>query len=375
MKIGILTHFHKSTNYGGVLQAYALCKYLNDHGHVAQQILYHQRVTKVSEASITPKEFVQKVFARIERRVYKRKNNEIKLRREAAFAEFRDRVPHTSREYTKDTIGQVAQEFDAFITGSDQVWNPIWHDSSYLLDFVGQDTPKLSYAASIGVSHLDLSQQAMFQKCLDGFRDISVRETAAAALLSPMLGQEVKVCLDPTLLLSADDWDTVASERKTDGKYVFMYFLGDDITAMKAAERFAKEKGLKLVLIPDLLGTYRKNDRKIEGEKIADATPCDFISLIKHAEYIFTDSFHACVFSLLYQKNFFAFQRKGAVKMNSRIQNLTEIFECPERFCAEEKEKSLRHLLLLEPMDYGKGCDRFVKEKQRSIDYLKQNLC
>ena len=373
MKIGILTHFHKSTNYGGVLQAYALCKYLNDHGHSARQILYQHTVTKINTASVTPKEYVSKVVSRLKKQLYKKENQNIQKRMESLFWDFRDRVPHTFHEYTKDTIGDVANDFDAFITGSDQVWNPIWYDSSYMLDFVREATPKISYAASIGVGNLDREQQEIFRQ-LKGFRAISVREKAAANLLPPLVGQEVKVCVDPTLLLSADDWDGIASERKIDEKYVFLYFLGDDTKCRRLAQQFAKAKGMKLVLLPDLLGTYRKNDRKIHAEKVMDATPGDFVSLIKHGEYIFTDSFHACVFSLLYHKEFFAFPRAGAIQMESRIQTLTELFACPERFCADKKKRTLAHLLSLDAMDYTRMCDLFIKEKQKSMEYLENNL-
>ncbi len=374
MKIGILTHFHKSTNYGGVLQAYALCKHLNDRGHSARQILYTHRATKVSDAPMTAKEIFAKVVSRMNKIVYKKQNQEIKAARENAFLAFRDMVPHTPFEYTKETIGNVTHEFDAFITGSDQVWNPFWYDSSYMLDFVGADKPKISYAASIGVGSLDSKQKQIFKTQLMDFRAVSVREKTAADILSPLIGKDVKMCVDPTLLLSAEEWDDVASERKIKERYVFLYFLGDDITARKLAEKFAKNKGLKVVMLSDLMGLYRKSDRKIRGKRIADASPSDFISLIKHAEYIFTDSFHACVFSLLYQKEFFAFQRGGSINMDWRIQNLTELFGCTERFCNKKQDKTVAHLLSIDAIAYGDERCTFIKERHDSVEYLRANF-
>lgn len=369
-----MTHFHKSTNYGGVLQAYALCKYLNDQGHTATQILYTAKNRDLRNKPLSLKQIYLKSVAKVNRKIYRNKNWAIKNRMEALFQEFRNEVPHTKQEYTKENIAEISNDFDAFIVGSDQVWNPVWYDASYMLDFVGSDAKKISYAASMGVSSIDKEQKCVYQAHLRDFHAISVREQAAAEALVPIVNREVNVSVDPTLLLSVDDWNEIASERKVKEKYVFLYLLGEDAKARKLAEKFAKVKDLKLVMIPDLLGTYRKKDRCIQGERILDATPCDFISLIKYAEYVLTDSFHASVFSLLYHKDFFAFQREGSVKMGSRIRDLTQLFGCLERFCANRNDMNLNHLLSLRMIDYSEECAPFIKEKQNSMDYLKTNL-
>jgi len=374
MKVGILTHFHKSINYGGVLQAYALCKFLNSCGHDARQILYLHKVKPISGSSLTVKEAYQKAIKRINKKIYRKRNRRIKARMERLFCDFREAVPHTEREYTRADITDTNDIFDAFITGSDQVWNPIWYDPAYFLDFVGADTTKISYAASMGVGSLDNEQEKVFEKHLAKFQGVSVRENSAASVLAPLANQIVNESVDPTLLLSMDDWDEIAAERKVQERYVFLYALGDDIRIRKLAEQFAKRKGLKLVMIPDLLGAYRRKDRRINAQQIDDATPQDFISLIKHADYIFTDSFHACVFSLLYQREFFAFQRVGSLKMGSRIQNLIDMFGCGQRFCTDKKQMNLEHILSMNVIDYSKTCPLFIQEKQKSMDYLEKNL-
>lgn len=374
MKIGILTHFHKNINYGGVLQGYALCKHLNSQGHTASQILYEHKVDRIMSSSFTLKELFIKIINRIDKKIYRKRNLKIKSSIENCFSDFRDSVPHTQKVYTRADIGHIEKEFDVFVTGSDQVWNPIWHDPTYFLDFAGSDITKISYAASIGVGSLDEEQRKIFKKYLSAFQSISVRERIAAAVLEPLVDKVVNVSVDPTLLLSVDDWDEIATERKIEERYVFLYALGDDIKIRKLAEKFAKAKGLKLVMIPDLMGKYRRKDRKIKAQKITDATPCDFISLIKYADYIFTDSFHACVFSLLYKRNFFAFQRLGSIEMSSRIHNIMEMFECCERFCVDKKQMSVEHLLTIGNIDYSKNFELFTYEKRKSMDYLKANL-
>ena len=373
MKIGILTHFHKSVNYGGVLQAYALCKYLNTQGYSAQQILYTACIKNLDSSAHASKNLFKSVSKRIKRKLNKEKNIKIKNRMENLFKDFREQVPHTASEYTKDTIANVNREFDAVLVGSDQVWNPAWFDSSYMLDFIDKSIPKISYSASMGVSSLTEEQKAIYKKYLVGFEKISVREQACADVLSDVLKKNIHVCVDPTLLLSVEQWDEIASERIIKEKYAFLYMLGDDIKVRKTAEKFAKEKGLQLILIPDLLGEYRAIDRKIKGVAIEDVTPCDFISLIKYADYIFTDSFHACVFSLLYEKDFFVFPRSGKIKMESRIRCLTELFECTERFCVDN-DITFEELLSMDTIDYQREHKQFIVAKQESVDYLHELL-
>ena len=373
MKIGILTHFHKSTNYGGVLQAYALCKFLNNCGYDAEQILYVPKVKTVSASSHTVKNIYSKIFSRLGKRIYRKKNQAIKERMERLFCNFRDAVPHTQRVYTQADIADTNALFDTFITGSDQVWNPIWYEPAYLLSFVKDSAIKLSYAASIGIGKLDEEQSKLYTQFLPSFDAISVREKTAQDLLSPLLDIKVNVCVDPTLLLSVEEWDQLTAECKIHGKYVFLYLLGNDSKTRKTAVAFAEAKGLKLVTIPDLKGAYRASDRKMRAELIDDATPADYLSLIKYADFVITDSFHTCVFSLLYKKQFFAFQADNRLKMESRIQNLTKMFGCPERFCSNN-ENEADYLLQMQAIDYTSSISEFENEKQRSVEYLKSNL-
>ena len=377
MKIGILTHFYKSTNYGGVLQAYALCKFLNKNGHSAKQILYEHNLKQISCTKMSVFSFITKVIRsvnkRISRKLYFRLNQKVKSRQEVAFSDFREYVPHTLGVYRQDSIKSVLEMFDAFITGSDQVWNPMWYDPTYMLCFVDKDMPKFSYAASIGLKELDRKQELIFREHLSKFSGISVREKTAADLLKPIIDKKVNVCVDPTLLLTAEEWDEVDSKKFTNQKYVFLYLLGNDNKVRKLAKKFADSRGLKLIMIPDLLGIYRKRDRIHNAEIVLDATPGDFISLIKNAEYILTDSFHACVFSIIYHKEFYAFSRSGTIKMNSRIVDLLEMFDCLDHFCGDNR-KRIKFVNYCPAINYAKSSDVFVKVKKDSVQYLESSL-
>ena len=374
MKIGIITHYHNSINYGGVLQAYALCRYLNDHGHTACQIKYVPQNRKLRGTPPSITEVLHNANDRVMRRVFKKKNKRIRLQMQESFHEFRQSIPHTIREYKKETIGEAAGLFDAIIVGSDQVWNPNWFDTTFMLDFAGRTEKKIAYAASIGVETLDGKQCEAFQKYLRGFSAISTREHAAATALTPLVDIPVDVCVDPTLLLRVDEWDKLASKRIISGNYVFLYLLGSDKNTRKLAEKFARVNQKKLVMMSNLKGSYRPCDRRMKAEQLTNVTPQELLSRIKFADYILTDSFHACVFSLLYQKAFFAFERGGEIKMSSRIQELLEMFSCGNRFQTAENDTALSQMLAFGDIRPMGNTPAFEQARKNSIAFLDRNL-
>ncbi len=373
MKIGIITHFYNSINYGGVLQAYALCRYLNGQGHDAKQISYISKVNKLSKRSWNVKSIWQAVNRHINKKSRLRDAN-VKQRMGELFSPFREQIPHTNEVYTRESIANVVNNFDIFITGSDQVWNPDWFDPVYMLNFVTRSNSKVSYAASMGVSELTQHQQDIYKSLLSDFAKISVREKECAEVLSNVIEQKIDVCVDPTLLLSKDEWDDIAEENKIGEKYLFLYMLGDDFKTKKLAEEFAKKKGLLLVTIPDAIGRYRSTDRKINAKLILDSSPNTFVSLIKFAEYVFTDSFHACVFSTIYNKEFFVFNRYATQVTNSRIYTLTRMFQCQSHFCSTKETQSLKYLMGCSPIDYHGQKLLFKTVKQDSESFLKNIL-
>ena len=192
-------------------------------------------------------------------------------------------------------------------------------------------------------------------------------------MLQPLVDKKVEWVLDPTLLLSREDWDNICSVNKIEERYVFCYFLGELSLSNKKIIEFARSKNLKVVSMPYLAWTS-KRDSNFGDYKIYDATPPDFISLIKHAEYVFTDSFHATVFSHIYHKNFFVFNRAGLKSMNDRIYSLTSLFDTQERFCDTKEKISLHYIEGLPPIDYGKTFPKFEAMKEKSINFLKENL-
>ena len=391
MKVGIITHYYDSTNFGGNLQAYALCTYLNSLGISSEQISLNFRAhPDDTPVSSTKRTLLQKIFSKrffpiliskIHRRFRKmwesrqEKRHGISRRRRDAFENFnKAQIPHSERVYDKYTVSECVDDYDAFITGSDQVWNLSYYLGAFFLSFVPSDKKKLSYAASISMKSLSDRQKEIFKKHLSDFSAISVREKSAIDLINDLTDVDVKDVLDPVFLLDSTEWDKAASERIIEGDYVFCYFLGEEKKLRKLAERFAKEKGLRLVTVPHAGGWLKPVDSKFGDIKLYDASPNDFISLIKHAKYVLTDSFHAVVFSHIYQKQFFVFNRSADGSMSSRIIDVTKMLGCEDRYCREKQNLCVEHLSSLPDIDYTESIPEFEAQRQKSIAFLKNSL-
>ena len=386
-KIGIITHYYKSINYGGNLQAYALCRCLNSSGYNAEQICFSVRPIAKREKFLKQKSIkgllklsvrlVQKILIEAPIAYLKRLEDEKKQvseRRFRAFENFNNQLtPNSKIVYRFDNISDCLQNYSAFITGSDQVWNFAWYNPACFLDFVPSDKIKLSYAASIARDSLTEEQKDIFRKSLKDYKAISVREKSAEKLLEGLAPVSVQTVLDPTLLLTREEWDEVCAERVIEEDYVFCYFLGDNKKERRIAKQFAQKQGLNLVALPHTAG-IKLMDRNFGDERLYDASPEQFLSLIKHAKYVFTDSFHAVVFSNIYQKQYFVFHRSAKGEMSSRIVDITQMFGQTERFCAGKERESIAYVASLADIDYTKENPEFDRLKKDSIAFLENNL-
>ena len=386
-KVGIITHYYQSTNYGGCLQAYAMAKVVEDLGYQAEQICYptsyksYRKVQNMGIARRILKNGPRWLFGALKRRVLRKlgdkieKKERVRARRKQAFVGFVEgKIPHSSKVYTAETVGECVNDYDIFLTGSDQVWNVNWYNPAFFLDFAPSEKRKISYAASISMDNLSGEEKSIFQKHLQDFAAVGVREKRAEELLQDLSPVPPTTVLDPTLLLTKEEWDKVCSKRLIEEKYVVCYFLGNNKKERKIAKKFAQKYGLTLVTIPYASGReIWMTDKKFGGKQMIEASPEDFLSLIKHAEYVFTDSFHAVVFSNVYQKQYFVFNRSARGEMSVRITNITEIFGTSERFCAGKKE-NLAYVESLTDIDYTQENTRLEEWKEHSFTYLKTAL-
>jgi len=282
------------------------------------------------------------------------KNISIRQRQFEKFAREKFRL---SKVYSsKSELGSQADNYSAFLVGSDQLWLPSNIAADYYtLNFVPKDIRKIAYATSFGVSTLPQSTQKSAKMFLPRIDYISVREITGQKLIRDLTGIDVPVVCDPTLLLTADEWKTIQVEEPfIKDKYIFCYFLGDNPYPRRFARELKNKTGYKIVALQQI-DAYIRSDTRFADEAPYNVGPSDFINLIRNAEFVCTDSFHGTVFSILNHKTFFSFRRfktKSTMSTNSRIDSLLEVLDIKSRLLEgnesvdEEMNKSIDYSLV-----------------------------
>lgn len=302
MKIGILTH-PLGANYGGILQAYALSVVLKDLGH---------SVTILRRDHDMPiyKRFIKQLLIAIKHPRYN-SHKYIELR------QFVDKnINESPIMYSSKQLGRYLEKenFGAVVVGSDQVWRAdfaLGFGYNYFLDFVPSHIKKFSYAASFGLSswNYDLNQTQYIKSLIERFSKVSVREYCGQKLCKDHLDYNAQVVLDPTMLLESSRYSQIASPRKMEKNYVYVYWLGNEQEKQQILNMY---KGKNIIDI-----SLRQNESLASIE--------DWLSYIKYADRIITDSFHGCVFSVLFNRQFVMYVNKlGGF---GRIESLYKLLE------------------------------------------------
>lgn len=338
MRIGIVTYWSSSDNYGQQLQCFALQKYLIGLGHDTYLIKYmptnHIPLWRRIARSIKYRLLVsseQKEKDKKLKLIYER-NNLLNCRR--GFKEFRDKYIK-STEIVYRNIKELRNnppDADIYICGSDQVWNNSLKDpdtAGWFLDFGKPTAKRISYAASIG-RDIDSSEINRFTKYLKNFNAISVREQKAYTLCHQLGFDKSIIAIDPTLLLNSSAYDSIEIDSNgTDvaGKpYVFIYTLNIRTAEEIYWDDFQKiiaKDGLQIRSVSS--SGYLPARELLSGVQNEQATIPKWLSLIKHSEYVITTSFHGVVFCLLYHKPFYAVLLNNEYsKGNDRIVSLLE---------------------------------------------------
>lgn len=376
-KIGIVTLYHNSRNYGGLLQAFALVKVLDSFGVDAYQIDYAPKRNNQSSHFIKEivkrqglAAFLEKAGNKIIRYIYQRLTNSyynpLLHSRKEVMDQFRQSIPHTD-ECDQRTINSITRNFNAFIVGSDQVWKPTVIDYGYSLAFAdGKLT--MAYAASLSVNCIPETKISVYHNALEDIDMISVREIKAQKILVDICDKKDIDCVcDPTMLLSRDEWLSLLRKEEIQyGKYVFCYFLGETKSHRKAVVRYAKQHNLKIVTFPNLMGNQRLSDRKFGDVKLYGCNPLDFVSLISKAEIVFTDSFHATSFSLYMHTPFYVFTRDAVFSMNSRITCLLDKVGCNDRFVSPNESLDAKSI------DWILTDKVLVNEREKGLAYIQR---
>lgn len=367
-KVGIITLYNNNDNYGGLAQGMALQQFIEANGYDCKLINY-RRKPGVLFASTRPLKarFMNAIPARVERILSKLVIEDISQRRKA-FIESREGIPHTN-EFNENTIDDCNAEFDIFVTGSDQVWRPCVVQDPYVLSFV-KDKRKISYASSISQTVLSEAYGKYMRRNLSTYYAISVREIQAKQYLEGILKSEVEWVCDPVLLLDREEWldKCKGVVRQCRKPYVFSYVLGNMRETRRICNKIAQRKGLTQVVFPHVEGRFRLADINWGDEKIFSAGVTEFLALIRDADLIVTDSFHAAVFSIIFEKQFFVLPRKNRVEDGDMSSRLTSFL----------RMVGLENRLILKPgeiknspcIDYSNLKNEYYDRIKKSRDWL-----
>lgn len=311
-KVCVITNYKNTGNYGAVLQAYALNKKINDMGFTCETLNFSAAEQNGSKILRYVKRIINGeinlLIDDLKRDFFKLLIRPRITSRLDSLKTFKDNIPHT-KYYTIDKIYEINKLYDCFICGSDQIWRPTFEGNLigiYWLDVINQEHLKASYAASIGLTTLPESILDKAKGYLQSFDYISVREPAAKEILSKVIDKDIEITIDPVFLLEKKEWDSMAKKPKIDEPYIFVYMIHGTRKLLNSIIKFAKMENLKIVTFPYMAYYFRMTEFSFGDIKIFDADPADFLGYIKDAEFVFTDSFHATAFSIIFHKCFFS---------------------------------------------------------------------
>ena len=377
-KIGVVA-CDGNNNYGSMLQAYATLVALENLGYDCEFINYQKKTTFSEAVRFLPR-FLNMYLMREKWRLLDKNHKsrnipEVKAgdaARKKAFRRFAE--SYYRSKISKPYIGYKAlqtssENYDAVLVGSDQLWFPAGLPTNfYNLMFVPDEKKKVAYSTSFGVSKVPFYQKRRTIRYLKRIDYVSVREQSGQNLIKELTGRDVPVVLDPTLLLSSEDWRNVIPEQQVVPRgYILCYLLGSNPEHRKAVKELGKRTELKIYDMPHI-DEFVPGDRNFADEHLYDVDPAQFVNLIRHANYICTDSFHCCIFSILYHKKFIAFDRYSDPLMasrNSRISNLCNITGLNNR----QYQKDIVKEIQAEP-DFEEADQRIEDVKKTSIHYL-----
>lgn len=368
-KIGIIT-YHHYYNYGTMLQALALQMKVEELGYKSEIIDFKQD-NVLSNLDLIKLRFKRiGIYIKNFKKYYILESTRNKRsERNKKFEEFyKQYIKVSGHSYSSsEELEQNPPEYDGYIVGSDQTWNPNVGKSpdAFYLSFVKSRSKCGSYAPSVGLASLSPEQSKRMKQKLDHINYLSCREQLGSELLQKLTERKVITALDPTLLIESEKWRLL--ENKEDAglqKYILQYFLGDVPECRQFVRELSKRTKLPIVILPHSYLEVKNKDSIYCG-------PDGFLRLIDNAEYVCTDSFHGMAFSINFHKNFFAFHKRKENETdsdNSRITDLLKRLDIEERLIKDYKvPKDLA-------VDYQKIEKKLYELKSDSLNYLKNML-
>ena len=360
-KIGILT-FHCAHNYGAVLQCYALQEYLISLGYDARVINYRPSYLFKAYRIISRKGLRTKNPLRLIRNIF----------HELMMAPVRCVRRHNFNRFIRNMLiltppvsrNEIPSDFDAYVVGSDQIWNPDitrGFDNVYFCNFPfrKEDRRYISYAASAEMDSLSTEDSDFYRRVLPGLDSISVREQKLKEILQPLVQKKIDQVLDPALLVDSQMWGKIASSNPVKDKYVLVYQVREDKDTEMVARHLAEQLGVRVVSLVAKVDSWR-------SDACLTASPEDFVTMIRDAECVVTTSFHATAFSIIFNKPFYAVRLNDG--KDSRVGSLLASLELEDRLIEKNDRPDFSGV------EYTEANRRLHVLRTESQDYLKSAL-
>jgi len=367
-------------NYGSMLQAYATQQYIGKSGFDYEIIKYNKKhdlkFLLTSCFKLFNSNFRKEVIRRFSYKKSLNSNPNFKKNlyiRNSKFEEFEkanfNNVSENCSTYSQ--LQEKGKEFPAYLVGSDQLWLPAGLSTNfYNLNFAAEDSVKISYATSFGVSNIPWYQRKRTSAYLNRIQFLSVREQKGVEIIKNIAHREATLVVDPTLLLSESDWNLyIPTKKLIEEDYIFVYFIGNNPDQRKKVLELKEKTDCKIVVLKHI-DEYIPSDEEFGDIELYDIGPAEFVNLIRYAKYVCTDSFHGSVFSIINKKSFIVFNRFGDAEKNStnsRIDSLCNILNLKDR--RFDKNQDIYNQIT-KSIDYDEIEDTLGSLRKSSEDFL-----
>lgn len=352
--VGIIT-FHSSHNCGSIMQAYAMQKNIEKLGYMPQIIDYsnegQRNLYAVKQKNSNLKQFLKNIYLMpFRKRLYDNWND---------YEEYKNKHLKltTKKFYNKEELQDIEEDYDLFVSGSDQIWNITCKDfdDSYFLDFVSKKK-KIAYAPSFGAKNIAKYSNDVekYKKLLSEYYFISSREFNGKKWLEELTDRNVPVVLDPTLLLKREEYNELIEECEIKGDYIFYYCPSFIKVADEVVKKISKKYNLP-VITWGAKGYYTKFEFKNGFKMTYHQNPGIYLNLIKNAKLIITTSFHGTIFSTVFRKKFWVVKNGGMLGDDDRVYTLLQQLHMTNR--------------LLNPQDYS------IDDIFKDVDYSEYDIC
>jgi hypothetical protein len=372
MKIKTIT-CHDVYNFGATLQAFALMKYLQNMGHDVTIIDYTPEYLsgRYSLFDISPKLKNKNFILKLIYLAIKLPGRLIRLKSKYSFDLFKkDYLNLTDKRYYNNTeLKENPPNANVYIAGSDQIWNTLYEngrDPAFYLDFAPPEAKRVSYAASFSIPEILPEYKDFVKSMIEKIDHISVRERNGLDILKSISINYGSHVLDPVFLLRKNEWLELVNEN-FDEKYILVY----DFDNTPFIKKFVKDMALKKNLKIYAMNNYAKTE--YANRDFHNSGPKTFLSLIKNAEIVVGNSFHATAFSLIFEKQFYIFDRQTQ-NINSRMLDLVDLCQLTDRYISSENiEIKTKHDIDYQPVNAI--LNQYIKKsKQFLTDSLKEQI-